>query len=64
MTGFDVEKSYAALCVPPEDYRIEAAVAIGKPGDKSTLPEFLQAREQPSGRNPIATLIHEGSFKA
>jgi nitroreductase len=63
MTGFDVEKSYAALGVPPEDYRIEAAVAIGKPGDKNTLPEFLQAREQPSGRNPIAALIHEGSFK-
>ncbi len=63
MVGFDIEKSYGVLGVPAEDFRIEAAVAIGKPGDKSMLPEFLHAREQPSGRSPIASLIHEGAFR-
>ena len=38
--------------------------AIGRPGDKSLLPESLQAREQPSGRLPLRQLIREGRFDA
>ena len=46
----------------PAGYRVEAAVAIGKPGDKAQLPEALQARETPSQRNPISATVFEGSF--
>ena len=38
MAGFDVSRTAAELGVPA-DYRVEAAIAIGRPGDKSLLPE-------------------------
>lgn len=60
MTGFDAAKGYAAMSIPEADYRIEAAVAVGRATDKSVLPEFLQDREAPSHREPIASLIFEG----
>ncbi len=44
MTGFDVKRAPAELNVPAE-YRVEAAIAIGRIGDKSVLPEALQALE-------------------
>jgi hypothetical protein len=48
----------------PADYRVEAAIAIGRPGDKSILPEPLRAREQPSDRLPLSQLVSEGKFDA
>ncbi|MFJ3046168.1 nitroreductase family protein [Herbaspirillum chlorophenolicum] len=63
MAGFDKEKARVELNVPPE-YAVEAAVAIGKLGDKSILPEGLQARELPSPREPLSKLAFEGKFKA
>lgn len=46
----------------PDDYAIEAAVAIGRPGDPAQLPEALRAREAPSGRHPLAAIAAEGVF--
>jgi nitroreductase len=63
MAGFDVSRTAAELGVPP-DYRVEVAIAIGRPGDKSLLPESLRAREEPSGRLPLAQLVCEGRFDA
>jgi nitroreductase len=63
MAGFDVSRTAAELGVPA-DYRVEAAIAIGRPGDKSTLPEPLRAREQPSDRLPLSQLVSEGKFDA
>jgi nitroreductase len=63
MAGFDVARTAAELGVPA-DYRVEAAIAIGRPGDKSLLPEALRAREQPSDRLPLAQLVSEGRFAA
>ena len=63
MAGFDVPRTAAELGVPP-DYRVEAAIAIGRPGDKSLLPEQLRAREEPSGRLPLSQLVREGRFDA
>ena len=63
MVGFDKEAASAQLNVP-EGYRVEAAIAVGRPGDKSILPEALQAREQPNGRNPVSSFAFEGGFKA
>ena len=47
---------------PTEHERIEAMVAIGRPGDPAELPEDLQAREKPSGRRPVEDSIREGAF--
>jgi nitroreductase len=63
MAGFDKGRAAVELGVP-EGYRVEAVVAIGRPGDKSLLPEPLQAREQPSDRVPLAHLVGEGHFDA
>lgn len=61
MTGVDFDRARAELGVP-DRFRIEAAVAIGRRGDKSILPEALQAREEPSGRNDIGTFAAPGNF--
>lgn len=61
MSGFDHARAGTELGLP-EGYRPEALVAIGKPGDKSQLPEGLQARETPSQRDPIQNLVFEGVF--
>jgi nitroreductase len=61
MAGFDVARAASELAVP-SDHRVEAAIAIGRIGDKSILPETLRAREQPSGRLPLSQLVKEGGF--
>lgn len=63
MTGVDFDAARRELAVP-DRFRIEAAVAIGRMGDKATLPEALQAREAPSGRNPIDSFAFAGNFVA
>jgi nitroreductase len=62
MAGFDVPRTAVELGVPA-GYRVEAAIAIGRPGDKSVLPEPLRAREQPSDRLPLSQLAWEGRFR-
>jgi nitroreductase len=63
MVGFDIPRAKTELGVP-DGYRIEAAVAVGRPGDKSVLPDYLQAREVPSPRDPVSAFAFEGGFKA
>ena len=59
--GYDKAKAREVLNIP-EDYALEAAIVIGKRGDKSLLPPNLQEREQPSPRRPLAELVAEGGF--
>ena len=61
MTGIDFDKAAADLGAP-EGFHVEAAIAIGKPGDKSVLPEGLRAREMPNDRKPLSDVAFEGSF--
>ncbi|NHN88847.1 nitroreductase family protein [Acetobacter conturbans] len=61
ISGFDKDIAHAGLELP-EDHALHAAIIIGRRGDASVLPESLQAREQPSGRHPLATLALEGRF--
>jgi nitroreductase len=61
MAGFDRGKARATLAVP-DDYDVEAMVAVGHPGDPAELPPQLQAREVPSGRNAVGEFIREGPF--
>lgn len=62
MSGVDFERARAELGAP-ERFHIDAAIAIGRRGDKSKLPEPLQAREVPSGRRPVTELIMEGRWR-
>jgi nitroreductase len=59
--GYDKNKARELLCIPAE-YELQAAIVIGKRGDKSLLPANLQEREQPSPRKPLAELIAEDGF--
>lgn len=61
MAGFDRGQARASLNVP-DDYDVEAMIAVGRPGDPDDLPEQLAARETPSGRKPVAEFICEGPF--
>jgi nitroreductase len=61
MVGFDLNRAFTELNVP-EGYRVEAAVAIGRMGDKSLLPEQMAARETPSSRLALSDVALEGGF--
>lgn len=61
LAGIERDHIRAELAIP-EDYAIEAAVAIGRAGDKASLPEALQKRETPSPRQPLSSFAAEGQF--
>jgi nitroreductase len=63
MSGIDLDRARTELQIP-ERYRVEAAFVVGRIGDKSQLPEALQEREAPSGRNPIENIAFAGNFPA
>ena len=63
MAGFDHAKAYDATGLPESDFRIEAAIAVGRATDASVLPESYQAREVPSGRIPVSEFAFEGRFR-
>jgi nitroreductase len=61
MAGFSYEQTREKLQIP-ERYKVEAMVAVGKPGAVDQLPEKLQAREMPSDRRPLEQTVCEGVF--
>ncbi len=61
MAGFDRDKARTQLKVP-DDFAVEAMIAIGKPGDPASLPSELREREIPTNRKPVAEIAREGSF--
>jgi nitroreductase len=61
MTGVDFDRAMTELKVP-DGFHINAAVAIGKRGDLSVLPEGLRSRETPNDRKPLAEVALEGGF--
>ncbi|MBI4753893.1 MAG: nitroreductase family protein [Betaproteobacteria bacterium] len=62
MQGFDYARAKAALDIP-DDYRVEAMAAVGKPGALDVLPENLRQGESPSDRRELAGTICEGPFR-
>ncbi|SIP91754.1 Nitroreductase [Rhizobium sp. RU35A] len=62
MAGFDKQAMAKAVNLP-EGHVLHAAVAIGKQGDASLLPEALQAREVASPRLPLSETVVHGVFK-
>jgi len=61
MEGFDYDRARTDLKIPDE-FQIEAMAAVGKPGDKTALPEKLQKSESPNDRRKISASIREGPF--
>lgn len=61
MAGFDRSKARKDLNVP-DDFDVEAMVAVGHPGDPDELPPELREREVPSGRKRISEFAREGLF--
>jgi nitroreductase len=61
MEGFDYDKAKADLQIP-DDFEVEAMVAIGKPGKVSDLPKDLQEREVLTDRKPLKEVVFEGIF--
>ncbi len=63
MAGFDYARAKAELGIP-DNFDVQAMIAVGKPGRKEDLSPALQEREAPSDRKPLAELVFEGKFKA
>jgi len=61
MVGFDMDQAFAQLQVP-QGYRVEAAFAVGRRGERSALPEAMAVREEPNGRDPVSKFVMEGRF--
>ena len=61
MAGFDRDAARTKLHVP-DDYDVEAMIALGHTGDPDNLPQQLQERETPSSRKPVTELICDGPF--
>lgn len=62
MGGFDADKARVELNIPQE-YEINAVVALGYQGDKHSLPAAYQEREVASDRHDLQDIISKGTFK-
>jgi len=62
MAGYDHERAITELNIT-DDYRVEAAYAVGRLDDRSALPEELAKREQPNGRRPLSESVFEGQLE-
>src|SRR5918995_5674442 len=61
MQGFDYDRARTTLNIP-DDFQVEAMVAVGFPDSPEVLPEKLQAKEAPSDRRKLEETICEGPF--
>jgi len=62
MQGFDYNRAKEVLHVP-DDYQVEAMIAVGRHGKKEDLPGYQQEREFPKLRKGIDEIAMEGIFK-
>lgn len=61
MEGFDYDKAKTLLEIP-EEYQVEAMIAIGKRAPKEKLSKELQEREMPSSRKSLSEIMLKGKF--
>ncbi len=59
MQGFDYEKTAEVLDIP-EEFEVEAMIAIGSKGDETKLPEDM--RVKPNGRKELDKIATKGKF--
>ena len=62
MQGFDYEKA-KVVCNIPDDFQVEAMIAIGKAGKKEDLLPEMQKKESPSARKPLSEITMEGKYQ-
>lgn len=62
MQGFDYDKAQSDLHIP-DDYTVEAMVAIGKRAPKEKLSPELQKKETVSSRRPLEQILMKGKFE-
>ena len=46
----------------PDDIDLRAIIAIGYPGDPSSLPDNLRERETPSMRKELSEIVFRGKY--
>lgn len=46
----------------PEDFALEALIALGRQGGVDTLDEDFHAQEKPNARKPLAEIVFAGAF--
>lgn len=61
MTGADLAALAGAIGLPA-DHQINAVMAVGHPGEKAELPDYMHAGETPNARRPLHELAHRGRF--
>ena len=61
MAGFDYEKARKILNVP-DDYNVEAMLAVGTQGNVEDLHERIQKSEKPSERKHVKEFAFRGGF--
>lgn len=61
MAGFDYDKAKNDLKIP-DDFEVQAMIAVGKPGKKEELPEKIQKMEKPNSRKDVSEFVMEGTF--
>ncbi|MET0269874.1 MAG: nitroreductase family protein [Sphingomonas sp.] len=61
--GFDRAEARAVLAVP-DDFAVEAMIALGRQGAIETLHADFHEQESPNGRRPIAGSVFGGRFGA
>jgi len=62
MAGVDFAAAAEGLGVP-DNFKVEAAIALGRMGDPATLHEKLREREVPSGRKARDEIAYPGNFR-
>lgn len=61
MGGFNADALRTQLGVP-EGFAVQCVVAVGEQGARESLPEALQEREVPNGRQTLEAMVAEGRF--
>lgn len=62
MAGFSADEAYEVTGVNPDEYNAICAVAIGRRGDASSLPDDLKQREAPNERKTMDEIVFERSM--
>lgn len=62
MAGFDYEKAREILNIP-DDYNVEAMIAIGTQGEVESLHERMQKSEKPNERKHVEEFAFKGKFR-
>ena len=63
MEGFDYNNAKKDLEIP-DNFQVEAMIAIGKKAPRETLPEDLHDKDIPSDRKKLSEIVFKGKFKS